>query len=243
VGEMYGCTSFYLVGCQTHLAVENTMSLFEKLAQMNPESIDQLGYGNITHADVERLTEDHPDVFVDPQELTRIPPPGNSDEKTRNELRYITNEMVEASPADLMYMEMVDKDILAPYNNFLSAVGEEVDWSRLEKTLDQVGVLTMWLKNHFQRPRPFQLAHIHKIALHPHASASPHSPSYPSGHSTAGYVAGNLLGRQFPDYINELENIAKSIAHTRIVGGWHFPSDNEYAQLLSLEIVEFIKYP
>jgi len=91
------------------------------------------------------------------------------------------------------------------------------------KMLPTVLAVTLALKMHYDRPRPYQLASYLGIPLMPIAMAS--TASYPSGHTTTAYFLAWYIGRQNATHAAELEKIANDIGQSRITGAMHFPSD------------------
>ena len=98
---------------------------------------------------------------------------------------------------------------------------------------EDIGALIIQLKNHYQRPRPFQLALYTNQNLHPHDSVSAQSPSYPSGHAVQAFFILSVIAFHYEDKKDELMKLAKQIADSRIILGLHYPSDNNFG----LEVV------
>jgi acid phosphatase (class A) len=74
-------------------------------------------------------------------------------------------------------------------------------------------------KAKWARPRPF----VSHPEVHPIFGAG--GFSYPSGHATAAYVCGVLLGEIFPDKKAVLLQQSAQIAGDRVIAGVHYPSD------------------
>jgi acid phosphatase (class A) len=91
----------------------------------------------------------------------------------------------------------------------------------------------------YARPRP----PFTDPAVHPCVSV-PTSTSYPSGHSTNGFVWAGVLGEIYPEHRAELQAWAHHYAWGRILGGVHFPSDDVGGRLLGLGLLkELAKSP
>jgi hypothetical protein len=93
---------------------------------------------------------------------------------------------------------------------------------------EDIGALIIQLKNHYQRPRPFQLALYTNQNLHPHDSVSAQSPSYPSGHAVQAFFILSVIAFHYEDKKDELMKLAKQIADSRVILGLHYPSDNKF---------------
>ena len=112
---------------------------------------------------------------------------------------------------------------------------------------EQVGGLIMQLKDHYQRPRPYQLAWYSKQNLHPHETISGQSPSFPSGHATQGKFLSLLITQHYPEKAIELRKMSENISESRILLGVHYPSDNKAGERIAKslfakkEIQKFLK--
>jgi len=86
------------------------------------------------------------------------------------------------------------------------------------------------VKWHYNRARPFQvmplLGHTGFTTME---STTAHSPSYPSGHTIqAGIIAG-LAAKANPAKRAALAEAVDWVSQTRMMGGWHWPSDLAYS--------------
>ena len=108
-----------------------------------------------------------------------------------------------------------------------------LEWSpknsnQLEQIQEECGTLVMNLKKHYNRARPFQMAHYTGQDLHPFNTISGQSPAYPSGHAFQSRFLLKIVAFNFPQYKDKIKKLAEDIAFTRIVMGVHFPSDNKF---------------
>jgi acid phosphatase (class A) len=91
----------------------------------------------------------------------------------------------------------------------------------------------------YDRPRP----PFTDPAVHPCVPV-PESTSYPSGHSTNGFVWAGVLGEIYPEHRAELQAWAHHYAWGRILGGVHFPTDDVGGRLLGQGLLkELAKSP
>lgn len=86
---------------------------------------------------------------------------------------------------------------------------------------DEESTATSALKAEFRRPRPYQLDR----TLHPVCGTTSQPNSYPSGHSTTGYLEAFALAEMIPEKRQEILDRATDFAHNRMVCGVHYPSD------------------
>lgn len=87
-------------------------------------------------------------------------------------------------------------------------------------------------KEAFHRVRPYNL----DKTLHPVCKTKAKDDSYPSGHTTFGYLAGLALIDLVPERRDEILARAGDYAHNRLVCGVHFASDIAAARLLAYAV-------
>jgi membrane-associated phospholipid phosphatase len=91
-------------------------------------------------------------------------------------------------------------------------------------TLHDVGVACWESKYHYQVARPIQWLSVHNPAWLPYLDTPPH-PSYPSGHASFSGAGSAVLTAYFPGDAAQLTAEAEAAAHSRVVGGVHWPMD------------------
>lgn len=194
-----------------------------------------------------------------PALLNILPPPANSSEQTRGELKLLLELQEKRTQQDIdKYKRMAG--IFHSPNNFNPL---DPDYDRNFSSLFHVGSpLGGWytyknlpltakllsnvyrdatyyfynLKVKINRPRPYMLEPRLKFLERP-----PHQ-SYPSGHSTASYVNAFVMMEIAPELADEFLRMAAEMAYSREVLGVHYPSDSEMGRLLARKLVnEFFK--
>lgn len=110
---------------------------------------------------------------------------------------------------------------------FANVMGPDFDAAKLPKTaalferiVATEDVVDDHAKKAFNRPRPYMLDE----QIHPLLKKSK-SGSWPSGHSTIGYLMATVLGEMVPEKRNELFTRAAGYAENRLVAGFHYRSD------------------
>lgn len=68
--------------------------------------------------------------------------------------------------------------------------------------------------------------------------ASKMSPSYPSGHTTAGAALGAVLAHMVPEKSASLYARADDFGHSRLIAGVHYRSDVEAGKLLGIAVAQ-----
>jgi acid phosphatase (class A) len=168
-------------------------------------------------------------------DLRRIlpPPPAAGSPQERAELDVLLRIEAHRTPRQT---ERARKDARLDILGFADALGGRpgaLTMARLPLTLalfrhvsaDEFAVVDA-AKREFSRPRPFTV----EPRLHP-VVAPPHSPSYPSGHSTWAYTTALVLGDMVPERRQQLLARAAEYAYDRNVAGVHYPSDVEAGRL------------
>lgn len=86
-----------------------------------------------------------------------------------------------------------------------------------------MGAIVNKAKQTWKRPRPF-IGNDLPICVE-RTEGLARSPSYPSGHTTAGWALGLVLAQMAPDRATEILARARAFGESRVVCGVHFVSD------------------
>ena len=113
----------------------------------------------------------------------------------------------------------------------------------VEKLITDSAGIILDLKYHFNRPRPGILAKEYNIKLGEVIISSMKTPSYPSRHSTQGYLIGHYLSEKYddPKLMKEFMAEAKIISDNRNIGCAHYPSDSKIGIDLGKKMFRYIK--
>jgi acid phosphatase (class A) len=108
-----------------------------------------------------------------------------------------------------------------------------------KQVMDDGALASKRAKELFDRPRP------PKTDARVQACVEvPTSASYPSGHASQAWMWATILSEIFPEKRLELEERARAVCWSRIVGGVHFPSDLVSGKKLGIAIaLEVLKSP
>ena len=126
------------------------------------------------------------------------------------------------------------------YDNFVSVVGKE-DSEQIKELINDSRVIITKLKNYFNRPRPKKLAKNFGIKLEDIELDSMKTPSYPSCHSTQGYLVAEVLKNKYPNKSKQLDKKAKDISDSRNIARAHYKSDSEMGKKLGLDMAKHLK--
>ena len=197
------------------------------------DNIENLAYGNINRDNLVYLTnESFFNDYIDIFENNEYP----NLKKTEKELEYLINNQKAymRKPNWSKYkafLKACDDDIKNVIYTRLNKIGlnfTRENSNKLEEIQDLIGAFVMRLKVHYNRARPFQMAHYTGQRLHPINTISGQSPAYPSGHALQSRFLLKIVAFNFPQYKDEIKKLAEEIAFTRIVMNVHFPSDNKF---------------
>ncbi|MGO4869723.1 MAG: acid phosphatase [Roseiarcus sp.] len=87
-------------------------------------------------------------------------------------------------------------------------------------------------KAFFHRIHPYT----YDTTLNPVCKSKGKDDSYPSGHTTLGFLLGLTLTEMAPEKRDEILARAESYGHNRLVCGVHYPSDVQAAKLLAYSV-------
>jgi len=107
--------------------------------------------------------------------------------------------------------------------------------SKLFEHLSEDGIsIFVYAKNHWNRSRPFVVSSEVKSCFDDVSSGS-----YPSGHSTLGYLQAIVLANMVPEKSDQLFERASQFARNRMVCGVHYRSDIEGGRIAATVIAAF----
>ena len=196
-------------------------------------NIENLAYGNLNHTNLNYLyAESFFNDYVDIFENIKYP----TLKEAEKEIAYLIKTQKEyiRKPNWTKYekfLKACDDDIKNVIYKRLNKIGinfTRENSDKLEEIQGLIGALVMRLKVHYNRARPFQMAHYTGQKLHPLNTISGQSPAYPSGHALQSRFLLKIVAFNFPQYKDEIKKLAEEIAFTRIVMNVHFPSDNNF---------------
>lgn len=194
-------------------------------------------------SDLKRAKYEKLKIFHDGWQNIVLPaPPKNSSSQAKNELEEIKKEYDGQSKQDKIDYINCDKDASYYIKEVLLDNNYDFDEDTIEMIESQCTPIIRHYKNHFNRPRPYQLAEALRIDFKRYETDTASTPSYPSGHTVRPYVVANYYGKLYPEIRSELREAADICAFGRVIAGLHFPSDYRAGIMLADQLAEFIKY-
>ena len=199
--------------------------------------INSIGYGNPSRRHISLSNANR--KFIGNFVYDDIKPPSNSSIVTYGELLYL-KELQDQYKNDsfVSFVKEADRDMESIYKKLLRGK----DWGYYSQLFKDLASFTSELKIKYNRARPYQLADILNVELYPFDSRSAHSASYPSGHTLQSFVVSEIIAKRDPHLAEEARELTRAIAHSRLVGGYHFPTDNRYALKLGRDILPFVVF-
>lgn len=169
-------------------------------------------------------------LMVDPAELHLDniipPPPSEGSAAAKDELAALHGIEQSRTKAEVAAAQADEKQ--ESMFAFHTVLGDQFNAANLPLTAalsaelhNEEGAATNALKAEFRRPRPYQLDR----TLHPVCGTTSQPNSYPSGHSTTGYLEALALAEIVPEKRQEILDRAADFAHNRMVCGVHYSSD------------------
>lgn len=164
-------------------------------------------------------------------------PPKNESLTTYNELKYL--QTLEENADFVKEMDEIE-DV---FEAVCERNGVEFPKEMVQKILDDSAGIILDLKYHYNRPRPGILAKEYNMKLAEVILSSMKTPSYPSGHSTQGYLIGLYLADKFDKakLSTEFMKAAKDISDSRNIARAHYPSDSKFGEKLGRKLYKYIK--
>ena len=159
-------------------------------------------------------------------------PPKNSSIQTYQELLYLKD-----LPEDKDFVEKHD-DVEGVFEEICKNNNIKYPKDLVKELKKSCSMLE--LKNHYNRPRPIQLAEHYNINLRSTELDSMKTPSYPSGHSAQGILIGKVLQTKLRINTNAFIEAGKRISYSRNLGRAHYPSDSRLGEEIGTEMYRYI---
>jgi hypothetical protein len=138
--------------------------------------------------------------------------------------------------AQYKFMKSADQNLDSLFVNFYLKNELVFDQEFIGQIKSDLTGMVVQLKMHYQRARPYQVAHYTKQDLIPFNSASANTPAYPSGHATQIYFIGLVESFRFPHKEKEIKKFCHLVAKSREVMGVHYESDTEFGKTIALAL-------
>ena len=208
-------------------------------------NLDDIKYGNhakehedVVKADKSGILKACIDNGIVKDILENHPFPLNSSNETRNELDYLVELTRDINDEDFKFcylLEMHHYEFLAVAGRKL---GLDVTKEMVIELCDNTNPILFYLKDKFNRPRPYQLANELNLPIFPIIRTDASSASYPSGHSLDFLVTLYHFGKMKPEAAEEIDEFYHEIKRVRELSGVHYPSDRKVSEYLFKQLVK-----
>jgi hypothetical protein len=169
--------------------------------------------------------------------VSSFPPPPNS-EMVEEDLLSMIEKIKEQTPADVSFVHEAEDDKEKLFIKLMKEKGIDIGEEELKRITYYLDPITMWLKYHFNYPRPYQVAYFRSLPMYPTQSTNANSPSYPSGHSIDSLCIGLILSKQYPEHKEAIMDLAYKISMSRHISGIHFSFDKSFGESIGIYIGE-----
>lgn len=169
--------------------------------------------------------------LLDPQaqeEFMNRPFPKNTSDCTKKELVELHGRTNSLTDEELDFAIRAERHHFKEWSRFCLENGiivHEYVFKQMEANTDG---LVYFLKNHYNRPRPFQLGLHLNIPVEPAVNHSANSAAYPGGHAFDAKLISLVLSSKYPGKADKFEEFADRVSESRLNLGLHYPSDNQF---------------
>lgn len=208
-------------------------------------NLDDIKYGNATKEHDNKVKADRAGILKSAMEagiikdvLENHPFPSNSSDETKNELEYLVKLTQDVDEDDINFCELMETN----HYDLLVIVGKklglDVNKEQILKWVGDIDPLIFYLKDKFNRPRPYQLAKAMGLELHPITTTDANSAAYPSGHILDFLVILYHFGKMKPEVAGEIDEFYHNIKRVRELSGLHYPSDRKVSEYIFKQLVK-----
>ena len=209
-------------------------------------NVDDIKYGNLRKSHFEKIKEDRAGMLSEALQkgvikdiLENHPFPLNSSKKTKGELEHLKELTDSATEEDKKFCNMMEDH----HYKFFEKVARDLGMGGLTEKIikgwcTDVDPIIFYLKNKFNRPRPYQLANYVDVDLYPIISTDANSGAYPSGHTMDFLVILFRFSKLRPDLVDKFDEIYQRVENVRQLSGVHYPSDKKVSEILFNKLVK-----
>jgi hypothetical protein len=208
-------------------------------------NLDDIKYGNSTKEQYDTIQADRAGILkacidngIVKDILENHPFPSNSSDETENELEYLVEIIKDVDEEDIKFCYLLENN----HYDFFSIVGKKLGLDISAKEIKEwcvdIEPVLFYLKDKFNRPRPYQLAKQLNLPLHPITTTDASSASYPSGHTLDFLVILYHFGKKNPKAAEEIDEFYHEIKRVRELSGLHYPSDRKVSEYLFKQLVK-----
>ena len=208
--------------------------MLPKLKDLLNVNLNKITYSDEIKPKHQKRMSMQPELISDDMRIPHRPFPENSSKETQKELQWLVN--YNNGNINKKFIEAGD-NVTKIFEEYCKENNLEYDKDYYKQVVHESTKTILSLKYYYNRPRPFQLAKFYGIKeFENYALPSMYTPSYPSGHSTQGYLMAELLGRKYPKHYDNFQKLANMISHSRLMARAHYPSDCKFGKEVGKQI-------
>jgi len=209
-------------------------------------NVDDVKYGNLRKSHFDKIKKDRAGMLSEALKagiisdiIENYPFPPNSSKKTKGELEYLKELTDSATEEDKKFCNLMEDHHYKFFEKVAIDLGMEgLTEEIIEGWCKDVDPIIFYLKNKFNRPRPYQLAYHLGINLYPIISTDANSAAYPSGHTMDFLVILFRFSKLRPDLVDKFDEIYQRVENVRQLSGVHYPSDKKVSEILFSKLVK-----
>lgn len=210
-----------------------------------PNNLDDIKYGNPAKdhvlkvkIDVGGLLKKSLDLGIIKDVIDNHPFPANSSQETKKEIEYLVSVTKNLSKDQKRFCELMENNHYDLFVIVAKKLGISVTKNQILKWVGDIDPITFYLKDKFNRPRPYQLAKEMGLNLYPVIRTDANSAAYPSGHTMDFLVILYHFGKLKPESIKILNNFYQKIKNVRELSGVHYPSDRKVSEYIFKQLAK-----
>ena len=210
-----------------------------------PNNLDNIKYGNPAKdhvlkvkIDVGGLLKKSLDLGIIKDVIDNHPFPANSSQETKKEIEYLVSVTKNLSKDQKRFCELMENNHYDLFVIVAKKLGISVTKNEILKWVGDIDPITFYLKDKFNRPRPYQLAKEMGLNLYPVIRTDANSAAYPSGHTMDFLVILYHFGKLKPESIKILNNFYQKIKNVRELSGVHYPSDKKVSEYIFKQLAK-----
>lgn len=210
-----------------------------------PNNLDDIKYGNPAKdhvlkvkIDVGGLLKKSLDLGIIKDVIDNHPFPANSSQETKKEIEYLVSVTKNLSKDQKRFCELMENNHYDLFVIVAKKLGISVTKNQILKWVGDIDPIIFYLKDKFNRPRPYQLAKEMGLNLYPVIRTDANSAAYPSGHTMDFLVILYHFGKLKPESIKILNNFYQKIKNVRELSGVHYPSDRKVSEYIFKQLAK-----
>tara|TARA_B100000902_G_scaffold296530_1_gene283536 strand:+ start:3344 stop:3976 length:633 start_codon:yes stop_codon:yes gene_type:complete len=177
-------------------------------------------------------------IFKDGWQNIQLPPPPPE----RIEIDKVIEICHSASEKDIEEYKLCDTDASYMIKDYMDKNDLEYDSVNIEYIERQCVPIIRHYKNHYNRPRPYQVAAYYNKELRRFNTDTASTPAYPSGHTVQPLVVALHYAKKYPEHKSQLIKMANICGYGRVIAGLHYPSDFSSGVILANKLMEYIEH-